>query len=206
MRQGQIMTTFCLAFVALLGLSVLPIASTLGAQTEDKPVVVLETNYGPFTLQLDRVKAPLTVENFMKYVDSGFFDNTCFHRCIPDFMIQGGGFPPNATGQQDAKKTGAPVKNEAGNGLKNQRGTIAMARTGDPNSATAQFFVYLKDNSFLDRENAQDGFGYTVFGKVTEGMDTVEKIAKVQTVRNGLSEGCPVEPVVIKSAKRKKAS
>jgi cyclophilin family peptidyl-prolyl cis-trans isomerase len=200
------MIILSLAFVALLGLCVLSMADARGADEDNNPVVVLDTNHGSITLQLDRAKAPLTVDNFLKYVDSGFYDNTCFHRCIPNFMIQGGGFPPNAKSQADAKKTGPPIKNESSNGLKNKRGTITMARTPDPNSATAQFFINLKDNDFLDRENASDGFGYAVFGKVIDGMDTVDKIGAVQTVRNDLSEGCPTQPVIIKSAKRKKAS
>jgi peptidyl-prolyl cis-trans isomerase A (cyclophilin A) len=197
------MTYLCLALVALLGLSMLPMASAAAA--DDKPQVVLETNMGNITIELDRAKAPMTVDNFLKYVDSGFYNGLCFHRVIPDFMIQGGGFPPEAKGQGDAKKTGEPVKNEANNGLKNARGTIAMARTGDPHSATAQFFINLKDNGFLDRDQAADGYGYTVFGKVVEGMDTIDKIAKVPTTRNSLSEGCPSTPVVIKTAKRKTA-
>jgi peptidyl-prolyl cis-trans isomerase A (cyclophilin A) len=205
MQQGQLMTTLCLAFLALLGLCMLPIASSSAAAADDSPVVVLDTNFGLITLQLDRAKAPISVDNFLKYVDSGFYDNTCFHRCIPGFMIQGGGFPPTAKGQEDAKPVNAPIKNEAANGLKNDRGTIAMARTGDPNSATAQFFINLVHNEGLNRPSP-DGHGYAVFGKVIGGMDVVDKIAKVQTVRNDLSEGCPTQPVIIKSAKRKKAS
>jgi cyclophilin family peptidyl-prolyl cis-trans isomerase len=199
------MTTLCLAIAALLGLCVLPMASALGADTENHPVVVLDTNLGTISIELDRAKAPISVDNFLKYVDSGFYNNTCFHRCIPGFMIQGGGFDASAKTLADGKKTNPPIKNEASNGLKNLRGTIAMARTGDPNSATAQFFINLVDNDGLDRPKP-DGHGYAVFGKVTAGMDTVDKIAKVPTAPSGLGEDCPAQPVIIKSATRKRAS
>jgi cyclophilin family peptidyl-prolyl cis-trans isomerase len=209
MTQGRTMSYLLLAGAAVLGLCFLPITGA-SAAADDQPVVVLETSLGNITLQLDRTKAPGTVDNFLKYVDAGFYNNTCFHRVIPNFMIQGGGFPPEAKSQDDAKKTNPPIQNEAGNGLKNVRYTVAMARTGNPHSATAQFFININaepsGNAFLDRENAADGWGYAVFGKVIEGMDTVDKIAKVRTTRNQLSEGCPTEAVVIKSAKRKKAS
>ncbi|HEV3120256.1 MAG TPA: peptidylprolyl isomerase [Isosphaeraceae bacterium] len=205
------MSYLLLAGAAVIGLCFLPITGASGAPDDDQPVVVLETSLGNITIQLDRAKAPKTVENFLKYVDAGFYNNTCFHRVIPNFMIQGGGFPPEAKSQEDAKKTNAPIQNEAGNGLKNLRYTIAMARTSNPHSATAQFFINLNadpaGNAFLDRENAADGWGYAVFGKVIDGTDTVDKIAKVRTTRNDLSpDGCPTEAVVIKSAKRKKAS
>jgi cyclophilin family peptidyl-prolyl cis-trans isomerase len=205
MTKGQTMTYLLLASAALLGLCMLPFASA-SAQTDDHPQVVFETSLGNFTVELDRTKAPTTVDNFLKYVDSGFYNNTCYHRVIPDFMIQGGGFPPGARSLGEEKKTNPPIPNEAGNGLKNARGTVAMARTSNPHSATAQFFVNLKDNGFLDRENSRDGWGYAVFGKVVDGMDTVDKIAKVRTATVGDFENCPTEPVVIKSAKRKKAS
>jgi peptidyl-prolyl cis-trans isomerase A (cyclophilin A) len=196
-----------LGCMALLALCLLPMADAAGAEAADNPVVVLDTNMGPITIELDRDKAPISVENFLKYVDSGFYNGLCFHRVIPSFMLQGGGFAPDAKGQKDQKQGGAPIKNEGGNGLKNVRGTLAMARTGDPDSATAQFFINLKDNDFLNRgdPSAVDRFGYAVFGKVIDGMDTVDKIAQVPTVRNQLSEGCPTQPVVIKSAKRKAA-
>ena len=161
------------------------------------PSVALDTNHGRIVLELYADKAPKTVENFLGYVTAGFFDGTLFHRVIPGFMIQGGGFD----GQQRQKPTRAPIQNEADNGAGNERGTIAMARTGDPHSATAQFFINLKDNTFLNHtgKNPQ-GWGYTVFGKVTEGMDVVDKIAKVKTAPGKISEAVPAEAVVIEKA------
>ena len=140
--------------------------------------------------------APIIVENFLKYAKVGYFNGTVFHRVIDGFMIQGGGFTP----AMEEKKTGKPIQNEAKNGLKNQRGTIAMARRPDPHSATAQFFINLKDNAFLDYPG-QDGWGYTVFGKVTQGMDVVDKIAKVKTGNRGGHQDVPLDPVVIESVK-----
>ncbi len=161
------------------------------------PTVALDTNHGRIVLELYADKAPKTVESFVEYVKAGFFDGTLFHRVIPGFMIQGGGFD----GQQRQKPTRAPIQNEADNGAGNDRGTIAMARTGDPHSATAQFFINLKDNTFLNHtgKNPQ-GWGYTVFGKVTEGMDVVDKIAKVKTAPGPISEAVPAEAVVIEKA------
>ncbi|HEV2856026.1 MAG TPA: peptidylprolyl isomerase [Thermoanaerobaculia bacterium] len=161
------------------------------------PTVALDTNHGRIVLELYADKAPKTVENFLGYVNAGFFDGTLFHRVIPGFMIQGGGFD----GQQRQKPTRAPIENEADNRVGNERGTIAMARTNDPHSATAQFFINLKDNTFLNHsgKNAQ-GWGYTVFGKVTEGMDVVDKIAKVKTAPGRISEAVPAEAVVIEKA------
>ena len=160
------------------------------------PTVALETNHGTIVLELLAQEAPKTVENFLSYVNAGFFDGTLFHRVIPNFMIQGGGFD----GQQRQKPTRPPIPNEADNGLRNDRGTIAMARTNDPHSATAQFFINLKDNGFLNHtgKNPQ-GWGYTVFGKVIEGMDVVHKIEQVQTSRKGMYADAPVESVLIKS-------
>ena len=161
------------------------------------PTVALDTNHGRIVLELYADKAPKTVENFVEYVKSGFFDGTLFHRVIPGFMIQGGGFD----GQQKQKPTRAPIQNEADNGAGNDRGTIAMARTGDPHSATAQFFINLKDNTFLNHSGKNpQGWGYTVFGKVTEGMDVVDKIAKVKTAPGRISEAVPAEAVVIEKA------
>ena len=161
------------------------------------PTVALDTNHGRIVLELYADKAPKTVENFLGYVNAGFFDGTLFHRVIPGFMIQGGGFDR----QQKQKPTRAPIENEADNRVGNERGTIAMARTGDPHSATAQFFINLKDNTFLNHtgKNPQ-GWGYTVFGKVTEGMDVVDKIAKVKTAPGKISEAVPAEAVVIEKA------
>jgi len=187
-----------LAALALGALCLLPMADA-DAADKDHPVVVLDTSMGPITIELDRAKAPISVDNFLKYVDAGFYDGTIFHRVIPGFMVQGGGMTEDLA----EKRTNAAIKNESDNGLKNRRGTLAMARTPAPNSATAQFFINLKDNGFLDRENAQDGVGYAVFGRVTDGMDTVDKIAGVRTTSKGPHEGVPVQAVTIKGAKRK---
>jgi peptidyl-prolyl cis-trans isomerase A (cyclophilin A) len=185
--MGALAASILLSF-SFLGFAQTPATS---ATKGGKPVVVLTTSLGDITLELDPQKAPITVENFLAYVDSGFYDGTVFHRVIPNFMIQGGGLTP--TGAQ--KPTRASIKNEAENGLKNESGTIAMARTSVPDSATAQFFINLKDNDFLNH-GARD-FGYAVFGHVTHGMDVVKKIGAVPTGPNDV----PVEPVVIKSAK-----
>lgn len=157
--------------------------------------VTMDTSKGVIQLELDAEKAPLTVANFVEYAKSGFYDNTIFHRVIAGFMIQGGGFDPD----MKQKTTRAPIRNEAGNGLKNQAGTIAMARTGDPHSATAQFFINTVDNTGLDfKSETPQGWGYAVFGRVVDGMDTVTQIEKVRTgVSNGMRD-VPVEPVVIR--------
>lgn len=161
------------------------------------PMVALETNQGRIVLELDAEKAPKTVENFLQYVEAGFYDGTLFHRVIPSFMIQGGGFDAH----QRQKPTRAAIQNEADNGLANSRGTIAMARTGDPHSATAQFFINLKDNGFLNHSGkTAQGWGYTVFGRVTEGMDVVDKIARTPTAQGRISEAVPQQPVVIDRA------
>jgi cyclophilin family peptidyl-prolyl cis-trans isomerase len=178
-------------------------AGSATAQADDKhPVVVLDTSMGEITIELDPEKAPRTVENFLKYVDDKFYDNLIFHRVIPTFMIQGGGFDAQLNEKREGKR--APIPLEAHNGLSNVRGTIAMARTGDPNSATSQFFINRVDNGRLD----DLGGGYAVFGKVIGGIDVVDKIAKVRTeVRvPRVHDHVPVEPVVIKSARRKAKS
>lgn len=157
-------------------------------------MVKLQTNYGDITLTLFADKAPKTVENFLAYVNEGFYDNTIFHRVIDGFMIQGGGFEPGMA--QKAVK--APVNNEANNGVANNKGTIAMARTNDPHSATAQFFINVGDNSFLNfRSESSDGWGYCVFAEVTDGMDVVNKIKTVKTGNAGHHQDVPVEDVVI---------
>jgi peptidyl-prolyl cis-trans isomerase A (cyclophilin A) len=161
-----------------------------------KPVVILSTSQGDVKVELDSEKAPITVKNFLGYVDDGFFDGTIFHRVIPGFMIQGGGFDQ----EMAQKDTRAPIKNEADNGLRNQRGTLAMARTSDVNSATAQFFINLKDNDFLDHGSRD--FGYAVFGKVVDGMAVVDKIAASPTTSRKGHSDVPAEPVVIQSARR----
>ena len=158
--------------------------------------VLLTTTYGKITLQLDAEKAPGTTENFVQYVKEGHFDGTIFHRVISNFMIQGGGF----TEDMQQKPTRAPIQNEAGNGLSNKAGTIAMARTPDPHSASAQFFINVADNPFLDKERSQDGWGYAVFGAVSDGMDVVEKIRNVATGNSGGHQDVPAEPVLIESA------
>ncbi len=166
------------------------------SSTQGKPTMVkLHTNMGTITLQLDAEKAPNTVRNFLDYVNSGFYTNTIFHRVIANFMIQGGGFEPG----MKQKKTNAPIKNEARNGLRNDKYTIAMARTGDPHSATAQFFINVKDNSFLNYPG-QDGWGYCVFGKVVEGMDVVDAIRNVKTGNRAGFQDVPLEDVIITKA------
>jgi len=157
--------------------------------------VLITTNKGNIKLELDAEKAPKSVANFLDYVAQGHYDNTVFHRVIGDFMIQGGGF--DATMKQ--KPTGATVENEAKNGLKNDKYTVAMARTSDPHSASAQFFINTKNNAFLDYPG-QDGWGYAVFGKVVEGMDVVDLINKVKTGRSGMFSDVPSEPVIIEKA------
>jgi cyclophilin family peptidyl-prolyl cis-trans isomerase len=159
-------------------------------------MVKFETSHGSFTIELFPKEAPVTVENFLKYVDDGFFDGTTFHRIVPGFVIQGGGLTPDFQNKQ----TRAPIANEAKNGLKNKRGSLSMARTSDINSATSQFFVNLSDNEFLD--HGPRDYGYAVFAQVTEGMDVVDKIAKVKTGRRKGYQDAPMEDVVIASAKR----
>lgn len=159
--------------------------------------VVLKTSLGDITAELFDTAAPLSVANFLAYVDAGFFDGTIFHRVIPRFMIQGGGF----TRTMERKKTLAPIRNEADNGRKNRRGTLSMARTSDPNSATSQFFINLVDNPGLDRPSP-DGHGYAVFGEVVAGLEVVDKIGGVRTGIRDRMQDVPVEPVVITSAKR----
>ncbi|NEX62637.1 peptidylprolyl isomerase [Noviherbaspirillum galbum] len=157
--------------------------------------VLLTTNHGPIKIELDAEKAPKTVENFLNYVKSGHYDGTIFHRVIDGFMIQGGGFEAG----MKQKPTNEPIENEAKNGLKNEPYTLAMARTSAPHSASAQFFINVKNNSFLDYPG-QDGWGYCVFGKVVEGTDVVDKIKAVKTTRAGMHSDVPVENVVIEKA------
>ena len=160
-------------------------------------MVVFETTLGNITIKTFPDKAPISVENFLKYVDDGYFDDTIFHRVIPGFMIQGGGF----TEDMAQKSTNAQIKNEADNGLTNNRGTLSMARTSDVNSATSQFFINLKENDFLNHGSRD--FGYAVFAEVSEGMDVVDKIAEAKTGNNAGHGDVPVEPIKIISAKRK---
>ena len=159
-------------------------------------MVTLNTTFGPIKLELDAEKAPATVANFLAYARDGFYDGTIFHRVIDNFMIQGGGFDTD----MQQKPTGKPIENEADNGLKNDAGTVAMARTMDPHSATAQFFINVKDNDFLNHSGKNmQGWGYAVFGKVTDGMDVLEKIRGVATTSRGGHQDVPVETVIIES-------
>jgi peptidyl-prolyl cis-trans isomerase A (cyclophilin A) len=173
-------------------------SSTAGSAN---PIVVLKTTEGEIDIELFADKAPLSVANFLSYVDEGFYDGTVFHRVIKDFMVQGGGYD----GAREKKPTREPIKNEAGNGLKNEVGTVAMARTSVPDSATSQFFINTENNAFLDhRDESPDGYGYAVFGKVVRGMDVVEKIEVTPTDdAGGAFRNLPKSPIVIESARRK---
>ena len=175
-------------------------AMTLGsagpADAQDNPVVVLETSLGSMTVELFRDRAPITVDNFLGYVEDGFFEGTIFHRVIPNFMIQGGGLTPTLV----EKATRPAIRNEAANGLTNDRGTLAMARTPVVDSATAQFFINLVDNPFLNHSGTDpQSYGYAVFGRLTEGLDVLDGIGAVRTQRQGPHQDVPVEPVVITS-------
>ena len=189
---------------AVLGFIALPIMFTAcdtskkGASNQgkgDNPVVLFSTNQGDIKVKLNRAEAPITVENFIGYVNDGFYNGVVFHRVIPNFMIQTGGFTPD----MKQKTPKAPIKNEANNGLRNSRGTLSMARTSEVDSATSQFFINVNDNKFLD--NGERDFGYAVFGEVIDGMDVVDKIAAVQTGTVGQFRDVPQEPIVINSAK-----
>ncbi len=192
-RESSIRSAMTMAnlYACLL---VLMVGTTGQAAEQGAPRVVIQTNMGSIEVELDPGKAPNTVKNFFEYVNSKFYDGTIFHRVIKGFMIQGGGF----TQDMNQKKTSAPIAIESNNGLKNDRGTIAMARTGDPNSATSQFFISTKDNAFLNYSapNMQ-GYGYTVFGKVIKGMEVVDKIENAKTGSKGHMGDVPVEPVII---------
>ena len=192
--------------IAVVALALTGAAGSIQAQEDKETVsesktvnVVMETSKGTVKIELDGEKAPNTVANFVQYVEKGHYDGLIFHRVIPNFMIQGGGFSPD----MNQKATDAPIKIESKNGLKNVRGSIAMARTGDPNSATSQFFINLKDNSFLDYPG-QDGYGYTVFGKVSDGMEAVDAIAAAPTGVKGGMRDVPTETIEIKSMKIEK--
>lgn len=182
-----------------LGSALLALAfatGTLHAQNKN-PQVLLDTSLGKIKVELFADKAPITVDNFIKYVEDKHYDGTIFHRVIPDFMIQGGGMEPGLR----EKKTRATIKNESTNGLSNVKGTLAMARTSVPDSASSQFFINAKDNDFLDRAKARDGVGYCVFGRVVEGMDVVDRIRQVETGTRGIHGDVPVQDVVIRSAR-----
>ena len=185
MKYGMILSVF---------LIVLTFSAGATAALSDKPQVIIETTKGIIVLELYPDEAPKTVDNFLRYTRWGHYDGTIFHRVIPDFMIQGGGLTPD----MKQKLTEMPIKNEADNGLKNDRGMVSMARTRDPHSATNQFFINTKNNKSLDHKGkTPQGWGYTVFGKVIEGMDVVDAISKVKTGSRGPMSNVPVEPVII---------
>jgi peptidyl-prolyl cis-trans isomerase A (cyclophilin A) len=188
------MKRFLMFQVAVLSFALLTAATGSSQNKKGNPKVLIQTSMGDIELELNADKAPVSVANFLEYVNSGFYTNTVFHRVIKGFMIQGGGFDKDLV----EKPTREPIKNEAGNGLSNKRGTIAYARTNVVNSATSQFFINHKDNAFLDHRDESDrGFGYVVFGKVIKGMDVVDKIAQVQTNKQDM----PLTPVIILSVK-----
>lgn len=191
LRVGFVATAF--------GLMLAAFTPTASAQDNKNPSVVFDTSAGKIVVELFADKAPGTVKNVLQYVDDKHYDGVVFHRVIPNFMIQTGGFEP---GMRE-RKTRESIKNESDNGLKNERGTLAMARTPNPHSASAQFFVNLKYNDFLDKANARDKFGYAVFGRVIEGMDVVDEIARVRTGSKGGHDDVPLQDVVIRTARRK---
>ena len=183
------------AIAALALGSISATSPSADADETERPQVTFETSHGSFVLELDRGAAPETVENFLAYVRDGFYEGTIFHRVIAGFMIQGGGFTP----EFEQLQTRAPIRNEADRGGMNDRGSIAMARTSDPHSATAQFFINVVDNDFLNHRNqTTQGWGYTAFGRVAEGMDTVDRIAAVQTGSRGMFQDVPQDTVVIR--------
>jgi cyclophilin family peptidyl-prolyl cis-trans isomerase len=191
----------CIAVLALL--VILPAVPVPGFAEEEKmdsnPMVLVKTSLGDFTVELYEKEAPISVKNFLSYVDKKFYDGTIFHRIIPTFVLQGGGF----TADMMKKATAPPIKNEADNGLKNKKGTLSMARTSDINSATSQFFINLKNNDALDhKDKTTPGYGYAVFGMVVDGWEVCEKIKKVKTTTKGQYKDVPVKPVVIESIRR----
>jgi cyclophilin family peptidyl-prolyl cis-trans isomerase len=180
----------------LSALTVIAVLATGTARAEGKnPMVLVSTSMGDIKIELNQDKAPISVKNFLEYVEAKSYDGTIFHRVIPNFMIQGGGFDKD----MNRKPTRSPIKNEAGNGLNNTAGTVAMARTNEVNSATSQFFINVKDNDFLNHKDEGGSFGYAVFGKVVSGMDVVHKIEAVKTATKDGNQNVPVEPVLIKS-------
>ena len=167
----------------------------VNAEMTTNTIITVKTSLGDIKLELFNDKAPITAENFEKYIKSNYFTNSIFHRVIKDFMVQGGGFTP----EMEEKETMSPIKNEANNKISNERGTIAMARTNDPHSASAQFFINLKDNTFLDfKSETTQGWGYCVFGKITEGIEVIDEIAMVDTGSYGPHQDVPKDPVIIK--------
>lgn len=202
MGRSHWFSLFAAAVVAVSGTGAAEETNAPPAEAPPKegsnPMVIVQTSKGDITLELYAKQAPETVRNFLQYVDDKHYDGTIFHRVISGFMVQGGGFTPDMT----QKPTRAPIKNEAGNGLKNERGTVAMARTSDPDSATSQFFINVVDNGFLNRAESQDGVGYCVFGRVAKGQEVVDAIRAVRTGRQGYMGDVPVEPVVIRAIVR----
>jgi cyclophilin family peptidyl-prolyl cis-trans isomerase len=190
------MTARHVVFVTLMALG---LGGAVPAAGKDNPMVVISTSMGDIKAELYADKAPGTVQNFLEYAKAGFYDGTTFHRVIPGFMIQGGGIAADMKEKREGQRP--PIKNESSNGLKNEVGTLAMARTSAPDSATSQFFINVKDNGFLNRESAQDKVGYAVFGKIVEGMDVVKKIEQVKTTTKGPHQNVPVDAVTIKSVK-----
>ena len=194
--------SFLIVLAAILSLAMFTTVKgqkKMNDESSTNPVVVIETTMGNITIELDAKNAPNTSANFLAYVEDGYFTDTTFHRVIPNFMIQGGGITADMS---DKPSKRAPIQNEANNGLKNNRGTLAMARTNDPHSATSQFFINLKDNEFLNfsSETAR-GWGYAVFGKVTDGMNVVDEIARVRTGNKGGHQDVPLETITITGAK-----
>ena len=193
-KQGALIS---LSILLLFACSTAPVFASDKGKEALNPIVILSTNMGDITVELDQARAPISVKNFMGYAESGFYNGTVMHRVIPGFMIQGGGFTQN----MQQKSTRPAIKNEAQNGLSNKRGTIAMARTSVVNSATSQFFINLADNVFLDH-GVRD-FGYAVFGRVIDGMDVVDKISNIQTGLKGGHQNVPLQPVIIAEVKKK---
>ena len=189
-----------IAILSLVSFSTIKGAQPMNDESANNPQVLLETTMGNITIELDMQNAPDTGANFLAYVDDGYFVDTTFHRVIPNFMVQGGGITAD---MRDKPSKRAPIKNEANNGLKNERGTLAMARTGDPHSATSQFFINHNDNTFLNfSSESPQGWGYAVFGRVIDGMDVVDEIARVQTGNSGGHQDVPVETITITGASR----
>jgi peptidyl-prolyl cis-trans isomerase A (cyclophilin A) len=197
-RLGVLTTTGCVALLMSGAVMTMGAAGQAGGAGGKEPVVLMKTSMGDVRIRLRPDKAPVSVENFLGYVNKQFYDGTVFHRIIPTFMIQGGGF----TADLNKKPTGAPIKLESMNGLKNTRGTVAMARTNDPNSATSQFFINVVDNPPLDAKS--EGTGYAVFGEVISGMDVVDKIKAVATTTKSGMQNVPVDPVTIQSIRVEK--
>ncbi len=188
-----------LVAISLVLISCAMAGNTMAEKKQVNPMVYVKTNMGSFTIELYEKEAPLTVKNFLHYVDNKFYDDTIFHRVMPNFVIQGGGFTPDMI----QKAVAPPIKNEAGNGLKNMKYTLSMARTPAVDSATSQFFINVKDNPNLDhRDNTQAGFGYAVFGKVVDGTEVIDKIKTVKTTTKGAHNDVPVKPVIIESIRR----